>query len=224
MQLLAPFDARSVDPVQSIGSLPIGKHPVVIESSDIKATKANAKGQSNGMLRLVLSVIDGPAKGTTGGVNLNIYHSGSENSAKTVEIAMQKLSAICHVTGVFTLTDTTQLHGIPFIVEVVSQNNAENPHYTEVKRVFDIHGHEPVRGQGPQAPQVTQPMAPAQPPQPTQLPAQPPQAPAWNQPAQQPQQPPQPTQQPAAAWNTSTQAPPTLQAIQGGAPPWGGTR
>jgi len=227
MQLLAPFNAHTIDPVQSIGSLPVGKHLVVIEHSEIKASKPNTKGESSGLLRFVLRVIeDTPHKGETGQHILNIYHRGSENSAKTVEIANQKLSAICHVTGVFALTDTSQLHNIPFYVDVVSQNNPENPTWTEIKRVFDRYGHEPVRGQGPQAPQATQPIAP--PPQPAQQPAQPPQS-GWA--PQQPAQPPQPAQQPAAAWNTASQQPPpqpqpqpNLQAIQGGAPPWGGTR
>lgn len=225
MQLITPFNAHNVDPVQSIGSLPVGKHLVVIEHSEIKGSKPNAKGQVNGLLRFVLRVIeDTPHKGETGQYILNIYHSGSENSAKTVEIANQKLSGICHVTGVFALTDTTQLHNIPFYVDVVSQNNPENPTWTEIKRVFDQYGNEPVKGQGPRAPQgpqATQPIAP----QPAQQPAQPPQGNWPAPPPSQPQQPPQPAQQPAAAWNQPAPQPqPNLQAIQGGAPPWGAAR
>ena len=214
-QLIQAFNAQQYDPTQGGGSLPVGRHPVIIESSEVKANKAN----DGGYLQLNLKLIDGPQMGTTGAYRLNLYHSNPQ----TAEIAHRQLSAICHVIGVFKVQDSQQLHNIPFIVEVGLQKGEEAAQkgYTEVKKVFDINGNEPGKaGQG----------APAA--QPAQQPAAQPQgnAPAWGggQPAQQqPQGAPagnapawgqQPAQQPAAQQ-------PAQQAggwQQGGAAPAGG--
>lgn len=134
-QLLQPFNARNVDPTQGMGGLPIGKHPVIAVKSEVKPTKDN----DSGFLQFDLQIIDGPNKGTTGAYRLNLYHS----SQQTVEIAHRQLSALCHVTGVFDVQDSSQLHNIPFIVEVALQKEPNPNKYTEVKRVFDINGNEP---------------------------------------------------------------------------------
>lgn len=221
-QLIQAFNAQQYDPTQGGGSLPVGRHPVIIESSEVKANKAN----DGGYLQLNLKLIDGPQMGTTGAYRLNLYHSNPQ----TAEIAHRQLSAICHVVGVFNVQDSQQLHNIPFIVEVGLQKGEEAAQkgYTEVKKVFDINGNEPGKaGQG---------AAPAQPQaqggfgqQPAQQPQQPQGSGVWGgQPAQQqPQGAPagnapawgqQPAQQPAAQQ-------PAQQAggwQQGGAAPAGG--
>ena len=231
-QLIQAFNAQQYDPTQGGGSLPVGRHPVIIESSEVKANKAN----DGGYLQLNLKLIDGPQMGTTGAYRLNLYHSNPQ----TAEIAHRQLSAICHVIGVFNVQDSQQLHNIPFIAEVGLQKGEEAAQkgYTEVKKVFDINGNEPGKaGQGaPAAQPQQQPAAqggfgqqqPAQQPaaqpqgggawggQPAQQ--QPQGAPAGNAPAwgQQPAQQPaaqQPAQQ-AGGWQQGGGAP------AGGAP-WG---
>ena len=228
-QLIQAFNAQQYDPTQGGGSLPVGRHPVIIESSEVKANKAN----DGGYLQLNLKLIDGPQMGTTGAYRLNLYHSNPQ----TAEIAHRQLSAICHCVGVFNVQDSGQLHNIPFIIEVGLQKGEEAAQkgYTEVKKVFDINGNEPGKaGQGAPAAQPQQQAAQGgfgqQ--QPAQQPAAQPQgnAPAWGggQPAQQqPQGAPagntpawgqQPAQQPAAQQ-------PAQQAggwQQGGAAPAGG--
>ena len=230
-QLLQAFNAQQYDPTQGGGSLPVGRHPVIIESSEVKANKAN----DGGYLQLNVKLIDGPQTGTTGAYRLNLYHSNPQ----TAEIAHRQLSAICHCVGVFNVQDSSQLHNIPFIIEVGLQKGEEAAQkgYTEVKKVFDINGNEPGKaGQGaPAAQPQQQPAAQgggAWGGQPAQQPAAQPQgnAPAWGggQPAQQqPQGAPagnapawgqQPAQQPAAQQ-------PAQQAggwQQGGAAPAGG--
>ena len=209
-QLMQAFDAQQYDPTQGGGSLPVGRHPCIIESSEVKANKAN----DGGYLQLNVKLIDGPQTGTTGAYRLNLYHSNPQ----TAEIAHRQLSAICHCVGVFNVQDSSQLHNIPFIIEVGLQKGEEAAQkgYTEVKKVFDINGNEPGKaGQGAPAAQPQQQPA-AQggfgQQQPAQQPAAQPQgnAPAWGggQPAQQqPQGAPagnapawgqQPAQQPAA--------------------------
>ena len=228
-QLIQAFNAQQYDPTQGGGSLPVGRHPVIIESSEVKANKAN----DGGYLQLNVKLIDGPQTGATGAYRLNLYHSNPQ----TAEIAHRQLSAICHCVGVFNVQDSSQLHNIPFIIEVGLQKGEEAAQkgYTEVKKVFDINGNEPGKaGQGAPAAQPQQ--QPAQggfgQQQPAQQPAAQPQgnAPAWGggQPAQQqPQGAPagnapawgqQPAQQPAAQQ-------PAQQAggwQQGGAAPAGG--
>lgn len=135
---MQPFNANNFDPTQSSGGLPIGRHPVIVESSEVRANKAN----DGTYLQLNLKVIDGPNAGTVGAYRLNLYHSNPQ----VVEIASRQLSAISHVTGVFMIQDSAQLHNIPFVIEVGPQKN--DPQYTEVKKVFDINGNEP--GKAPQ--------------------------------------------------------------------------
>ena len=200
-QLIQAFNAQQFDPTQGGGSLPVGRHPVIIESSEVKANKAN----DGGYLQLNVKLIDGPQTGTTGAYRLNLYHSNPQ----TAEIAHRQLSAICHCVGVFNVQDSGQLHNIPFIIEVGLQKGEEAAQkgYTEVKKVFDINGNEPGKaGQG----------APA---------AQPQQQPAaqggfgQQQPAQQPQQP-----QGGGAWGGQPAQQPAAQpqgAPAGNAPAWG---
>lgn len=222
-QLLQAFNAQQFDPTQGGGSLPVGRHPVIIESSEVKANKAN----DGGYLQLNVKLIDGPQMGTTGAYRLNLYHSNPQ----TAEIAHRQLSAICHVVGVFNVQDSAQLHNIPFIIEVGLQKGEEAAQkgYTEVKKVFDINGNEPGKaGQGaaqaqPQGQGGFGQQQPAQQPQqPAQQPAAQPQdnAPAWGggQPAQQQQ--PAPQGQPAAAWGQQPQQPAQQPAAQPGAA-WG---
>lgn len=229
MQLIQAFNAEQFDPSQGAGSLPIGRHPVVIQSSEVKANKNN----DGGYLQLDLKITDGPQQGTTGAYRLNLYHS----NATTVEIAHKQLSAICHVVGVFQVIDSSQLHNLPFVIEVGPQKN--DPSYTEVKKVFDMNGNEPGKGGGQGAAQPQAQQQPAQQP-PAQQPTPQSGAPAWG---QQPQNPPAqeqaPAQQPAWGGGAAQQAPaqqqpaqqapatggwqqqPQGQPAQGGAAPWG---
>lgn len=208
-QLMAAFDARTVDPTQGAGSLPVGKHPVVITASEIKPTSDN----SGGMLVLDLQIIDGPNKGTTGNYRLNLYNK----SAKACEIAHKQMSAVCHVTGIYNVTDSSQLHNIPFVIEVALQSGEEAAAkgYTEVKRVYDMQGNEPGKqGQPPAAPQpqAQQFAPPAQ-----QQAAAPAPAAAWGTPTQQQAAAPAPA--PAAAWGN--QAGQQQAAAPAGGAPWG---
>ncbi len=151
-QLIAAFNAKDFDPTQGGGgSLPIGKHPVVIVESEVKANGAN----DGGYLELLLKIIDGPMTGTTGAYRLNLYNK----SEKAVEIAHRQFSALCHVVGVYNVQDTQALHNLPFVIDVAFQKGHEPgavdaKGYTEVKKVFDINGNEPGKaGAGQQAAQ-----------------------------------------------------------------------
>lgn len=203
------FNANNIDPTQGPGQLPLGRHPVIIKTSEVKGSKTNAQ---SGMLSLGLEVIAGEHQGATGVHNLNIYNENPQ----TVDIANRQLSAICHVTGVFLIEDTQQLHNIPFVVEVTNQKLTREQQekkdagqtvtpYTQVSRVFTINGEEPRRGGGA-------------------APVQQQQAPAPQQQAQQGQQQPAPQSAPAGAWGSPATAAPAPQAAPtpAPAPAWGG--
>lgn len=157
VQLLNGFNPMDYDPTQGGGSWPLGKHPVMIESAEVKATQDN----QSGYLQLNCKIIDGPNAGHVGAYRLNLYNQ----SAKAAEIAHKQLSAICHVTQTFQLghdgTQVSALFGKPFVVEVGYQkgeepgpNNPDAKGYTEIKRVFDMGGNEPGKnGSAQQAPQ-----------------------------------------------------------------------
>lgn len=208
---MAWFDANTIDPAAGGTSFPVGRHPVVIKSSAVVATKDN----TGGMLALTCEIIDGQFKGVQGPYRLNLWNSNPQSA----EIASKQLSAICHVVGTFQLNAEpkgVELFGKPFFI-VVEQQPAPNDKYTQIVGVQDINGNAPVKGQGPSQPaqqQQQQPQQPMQQPQPGwqpqgQQPAQQPaQQPGWAA----PQQPQQPQQQPQGQPSWSAPG-------QGGAPP-----
>lgn len=202
------FNAHEFDPASSGNQLPVSDakgHLCIITNSEFKASKSNS---NNGYVEFTLEVVDGPSKGASGAWRLNLFHE----NPKTVDIANSQLSALCHVTGQMLISDTTQLHNIPFRAVVVAKpfknEKGEEVQGTEVKGVLDVNGEKPKRnaqGAAPtqaQAPSFAQPQTQAAPAQPqTQT------APAWA-----PQQP----QQAAPAWAPQTQAAPTQAQA-----PWG---
>lgn len=203
------FNPMAFNPAQGSGVLPVGRHMVEIYASEVKATASN----DGGYLQLDLRILEGEHAGATGPYRLNLFNKNE----KAVEIASKSLSAVCHVVGhLSTLTDSQQLHGKPFVVEVVPQK--DKPEYTEVKRVFDANGNEPGKGGGnPQ--QAAPQQMPAEGPGQGGAPA------SWGSPQQVPQdqaqqQVPQgSTGQPSSPWGGQQSAP--QQAPQQ-TPPWGG--
>ena len=209
MKLIQAFDATQWDPSQSAGQLPLGRHKVIIEDSEVKGNNAGI----GGYLALSLQVIEGPSAGSTGVMRLNLYNQNQ----KAVEIAHRQLSAICHAVGVYNVQDSAQLHNLPFMVEVGNQKPTQEQEekrargeevtlYTEVKKVFDVNGNAP----GKKTTSATAaPAAPAQAPAPataTPTPAAQPDfnvaPPSWGAPTDPaaPAQPTVPAQPAAPAW------------------------
>lgn len=225
-QLQAPFNAQQFDPTQggNFQQLPVGKHPVKIIASEIKATADN----TGGMIVFELEVIDGPGIGSHGVMRLNLYSSKDKARA----IAESQMSALCYATNVFMVTDTAMLHNIPFAVDVEEQGlTAEQEErkargesvkpFTQVRKILDIQGNEP-KAQGQQQGaqgaqgggnwgqgQQTQQTAPA--------PAPAPATGGWGQGQQQAAQQAQaPAQAPAQQWNQNQGG-----GAAGGKPAWG---
>lgn len=195
------FDARTVAPALGFEPWPEGWNPLVIRSSNMKPT---SKGDG-GYLELKVEAIDGPNKGRTNFIRLNIYNPNPQ----AVDISLKQLSAICHVVGVFNISANPDapedmaapmLHNIPFQARCVLNTNKETGQSSNNFVAFkDAHGNEPGKqGQAAQQQPQQQTFTQAVPQQQA--------APSWQQPAQQPwpgaqQAPPQqaPQQQPQQA-------------------------
>ena len=136
------FDPTGITPGFSGGGgqLPVGKHPVIIVKSEGKPTKDN----TGGFLELTVEAIDGPAKGGSMPLRLNVHNT----SETAVRIAKEQLAALCAVTGTGPFANTMELHNKPFVVEVTPQKN--DPKYTEITAVFDMNGNAPADAKPPQ--------------------------------------------------------------------------
>lgn len=195
------FDATQVAP--STGSadvLEAGEYGVQIIGTEMKETKK----KDGHLLEITMSCIDEGFAGKRIQARLNVNNP----STQAVEIAMSELSAICHVTGVMSIQDTQQLHGVPFRVRVDKEPRNDKPDlFSNVIRGYmDMNGVAPAAGAAAGAAAPGAPGAPA--------------APAAQ------QQPPAPVQQQQAAPAAEQQqapvqqaAPPVQQQAQAETPP-----
>lgn len=151
------FNANDVKPNTRPDPMPNGDYRLAIVKSDIEPTK-NGKGK---MLKLEIAALDEPYKGQRIFEQLCIQHE----SEKTQSIAQGQLSAICHATGVLKLTNSSQLHNIPFIGRVrIEQDPGYDPKNV-IKSYKPIAGAVPAASNGgaaaTSAAQSTQPATPA---------------------------------------------------------------
>jgi hypothetical protein len=106
------FDASEVAPQQSKSyePLPRGMYQAIVIESSIKPTKAG----TGEYIELVIQVTDGVHSGRRLWERLNV-----SNPNKTAEdIARAQLASLCQAVGVTKLSNTEQLHDIPFAMEV----------------------------------------------------------------------------------------------------------
>ncbi len=149
------FDANAHDPKQTGGKHPPGnKFPFAITSTEVKAVK---DGGGKKYFEVTLTSPAGSIRN-----NYNLW-----NDSKTaVDIALGQLSALCHATGIFKVTfandgkegvDGKELIGGKGLMDIGFQAgqepSAERPEggYVEVKRIYDVNGNEPGKGQAQQA-------------------------------------------------------------------------
>lgn len=129
------FNATQYTPrYDATAGLTAGRHPVVIADSTFKPTKDSSPADPRSFLEFKLVAIDGPSKGGSIPDRLNIQHPNQQ----TVTIAYSQLAAYCAVTGRQGFNDTSELHNIPFMIEVGPQRN--NEQYMEVKGVYFLDG------------------------------------------------------------------------------------
>ena len=147
------FDATAVAPQESRSILPAGTYNARIIESDVKPLKS---GNGEG-LSLTFEILDGPSAKRRVWASLNTKHT----NPVAQNIGQQQLSSICHATGVFKLTETSQLHNRPLKIRVKIRKDEQYGDKNE------IGGYEPIGGnatppiQTQQAPMPQAPQAPA---------------------------------------------------------------
>ena len=104
------FDASSIEPSTAYEVLPPGKYLAQIVASEMRVTK-DGQGQ---YLYLEIDVLDGQYAGRKLFDRLNLVNANPD----VVEIAQRTLSSICRAVGKLQVTDSNQLHLIPFIADV----------------------------------------------------------------------------------------------------------
>lgn len=213
------FDATNIKPQQGFDTHPPGMFDAQVSHTYLNPTKDN-----QGLMFVV--------EFTTAAGRIESRYNVYNKSPQAMEIAQKELSALCHATGVFRLTNPKNPDGSPIMdqagrelrgarckIEVVPQTNKDGtPNgYMEVKKVYDSAGNEPGKPAGAPQP-MQQPMQQAQPQPQQQAPMQQQPSGGWG-PAPQQQQ-----QAPQGGWgNPQPQAQPQQQATSqpnNNAPPW----
>jgi hypothetical protein len=163
-----PFNAYdfNLDDVQ--GQLPVSGSeglPVVITDSPLVESR-NKPGSF--FIELHLTVIDGEHTGAEGVWRLNVRNE----NATAERIAWESLAKVAAVIGCPVFNATEELHGQPFRVVTVEKNytnqNGEVKAGSEVKKVLDIDGNSPKKGESAPAqasgkPQFSAPAVPTAP-------------------------------------------------------------
>ena len=106
------FNAASVEPMQSrsFDPLPKGDYEMMIVKSDVKATQAG----TGHYIELEMHVLGGEHSGRRIWERLNI-----DNPNKTAQdISQAALAALCHAVNVPDMSETEQLHDIPFVAHI----------------------------------------------------------------------------------------------------------
>lgn len=111
------FDPSSVEPAEDFVVLPPGEYPCLIESAEVKQTKA---GTGYG-LQLTLLVLDGPNKNRKLFPWINL-----QNPNQTCEeIGRREFAALCEAVG-FSAVDTTQLINRVIVAHVKVKDDRNN--------------------------------------------------------------------------------------------------
>lgn len=137
------IDTSRHAPDEASEDLPPGNYLAAITESDVRPNRNNT-GQ---VLKLVLSILDGPHKGRKAFDNLNIQHQNAQAQA----ISLSRLSAICHALGKpnAILRDSVELHDQPLCIIVKPRKNGGG---TEVKGYKAAKEAAPVVAAAPVAP------------------------------------------------------------------------
>lgn len=106
------FDATVVEPKAGAPPpVPTDWYNVMITDSEMRENNA----KTGAYLLLTLKIMDGPMANRLGWARLNLYNP----NPIAVEIAQGELSAICHATKVYQVSDASVLHGRPLMARFV---------------------------------------------------------------------------------------------------------
>ena len=130
-QLPGAFNANEYEAMNERTPIPKGDYRMKFVGSDKKESKKTAGNFYWEMIAEVEADVDGGTKfkGRKIYSNLNLINSNSV----AVEIANKELKTMCDACGKVTITDTTELHGIPFLATVaVTPATATYPEGNEI--------------------------------------------------------------------------------------------
>lgn len=134
------FDSTNVPTETGFEPVPAGDYIAFVEESEIKPTKNN----DGFYLQFVWQICEGEQKGRKIWHRINIQNPNQ----KAEEIGQRELSAVCHATGKIKVGDSSELHDIPCLLEVVMKPaDGQYAASNEVKRVRARNG-QPVVGAG----------------------------------------------------------------------------
>lgn len=137
------FNAHEVAPATGNVVIPKGDYDVIFDSCEIKPTSSG----NGGFIECRYKVMAGEHKDALLFDRLNLWNPNEQ----AVNIARAQLSALCHVTGVFVLSDgantmNQQMKNKPFKVHVdVSLNDKKEAVGNAVKRIMNADGSLPGR-------------------------------------------------------------------------------
>lgn len=131
------FNAAQVAPQTAMEPVPSGNYIVMITNS---AKKPTSKGDG-AYYEFEMTIQAGEFKGRKVFDRLNIENPNQQ----AVQIAYSTLSAMCYVTGRMQITQTEQLHGVPFTAVVIKKPRNDQPDVmtNEVKGYKDVNGNDP---------------------------------------------------------------------------------
>lgn len=131
MANIGHFNAAEVDTELGYEPVPPGVYTMMITASDRKTVRDKP---GNSYLFLEHTIIEGPFNGRKVFNNMSLW----SDNPKAVRVANAYLGQLCLATGVIQLTDSEQLHNIPFMAEV--SVDAKDPKYVQnriAKYVYD---------------------------------------------------------------------------------------
>ncbi|MEI7607332.1 MAG: DUF669 domain-containing protein [Rhodospirillaceae bacterium] len=107
------FDSSGIPPVLPFSPVPAGTYIASITETEVRVTRDG--------LGSYISAVSEILEGIHAGRKVYDRVTVTNASLKAVAFGNRKLSAMCRATGMMTITDTTDLHGIPFraVVRVV---------------------------------------------------------------------------------------------------------
>jgi hypothetical protein len=126
--------------------LPNGDYDVIISESEMKPTKAG----TGKYLQLTIEVLDGEHKGRRVWSRLNLINP----NATAVEIAERDLADICRAVGKQSVSDSAELHDVPFVVALKTR-----PASNGYEASNEVASYKPARGADGSIPSKPQPAA-----------------------------------------------------------------
>jgi hypothetical protein len=119
MANLGHFDADGVNTDDPFAPIPPDEYVMLTTNSEIRTTKSG----SGKYIALEHEIVEGDYKGRKVWNNLNLWNTNPQ----AVQIATRHLACLCKATGKRQITDTAEIHGIPFRARLSIDTSGAKP-------------------------------------------------------------------------------------------------